>query len=287
VRSTFRVWFVWLLSVGGLALVVAASAAHPLARGVGRDQAALALLIVAAAAAAPVAFVRVWRRRRVVASVLIVLALLVLLALVLPISPSGLWSSSSGEGTGTEVPTNRVVPRPPDSAPHVARDPFHWVVSPWVAGTLLAVFAFVIVTALALIMRRSRAEARDLPAPAPVPDGDEPEVTAEELYSLLGDTLDDLRTEPDARTAVIAAYFRMEQGLAEFGLVRRPSEAPFEYLARALHRLSVSARAARRLTDLFERAKFGGAAVDAAMKDEAIEALEAIREEVGAWAVAR
>jgi hypothetical protein len=101
---------------------------------------------------------------------------------------------------------------------------------------------------------------------------------------LLDDTLEDLRNEPDPRRAVIAAYARMERGLAVLGTERMLSETPFEYLERVLERLSVSEAAARRLTDLFQRAKFSPAPVGAEMKEAAVAALEAIREEVRAWA---
>ena len=60
----------------------------------------------------------------------------------------------------------------------------------------------------------------------------------QELALLLADvveeTLDDLRAERDPRKAVIAAYARLERALAAYGLPRRPSEAPEEYVARIL-----------------------------------------------------
>ena len=87
------------------------------------------------------------------------------------------------------------------------------------------------------------------------------------------ESLDDLRAEPDPRRAVIAAYARLEAVLAAHGLPRKPAEAPMEYLGRMLAELSVSDRAARALTDLFERAKFSQHVVGAEMKDEAIDAL--------------
>lgn len=93
-------------------------------------------------------------------------------------------------------------------------------------------------------------------------------------------SLDDLRAEPEPRRAVIAAYARLEQVLAAHGLPRRPAEAPFEYLARMLAELEVGAESARRLTDLFERAKFSQHAVGPEMKDEAIGALERVRDEL-------
>jgi hypothetical protein len=94
------------------------------------------------------------------------------------------------------------------------------------------------------------------------------------------ESLDDLRAEPDPRRAVIAAYARLERVLAAHGLPRKPAEAPMEYLGRMLTELSVSDRAARALTDLFERAKFSQHAVGAEMKDEAIDALQTVRDDL-------
>jgi Domain of unknown function (DUF4129) len=102
----------------------------------------------------------------------------------------------------------------------------------------------------------------------------------EEVALALDESLDDLRTEPDLRKAIIAAYARMERALAAAGIPRRPSEAPFEYLERALYALDASAPAITRLTDLFERAKFSQHEPDPAMRDEAIDALVAIRDEL-------
>jgi uncharacterized protein DUF4129 len=111
--------------------------------------------------------------------------------------------------------------------------------------------------------------------------GEEPPL-AEALSDVLGDTLDDLRAERDPRRAVIAAYARMERTLAAYGLPRRSFEAPLEYLARVLIELSASESSVRRLTDLFERAKFSRHEIDAPMKDEAIAALTSLRMELAA-----
>lgn len=94
------------------------------------------------------------------------------------------------------------------------------------------------------------------------------------------ESLDDLRAEPDPRRAVIAAYARLERVLAAHGLPRKPAEAPFEYLVRMLGGLSVTDRAARALTELFERAKFSQHAVGAEMKDQAIDALQTVRDDL-------
>jgi hypothetical protein len=90
-------------------------------------------------------------------------------------------------------------------------------------------------------------------------------------------TIDDLRRERDPRLAVIAAYAQMERTLARHGLRRRPAEAPLEYLARVLRGLEVRESAVATLTALFEYAKFSPHEIDAAMKEEAIGALAAMR----------
>ena len=94
------------------------------------------------------------------------------------------------------------------------------------------------------------------------------------------ESLDDLRAEPDSRKAVIAAYARLERVLAAHGLPRDPAEAPLEYLGRILAQLSVSDRAVRALTDLFEEAKFSQHAVGPEMKEQAIEALQTVRDDL-------
>lgn len=100
------------------------------------------------------------------------------------------------------------------------------------------------------------------------------------LAAAVDESLDDLRAEPDPRRAVIAAYARLERVLASHGLPRHAPEAPLEYLRRMLGELSVGKPAARRLTDLFERARFSHHAVGAEMKEDAIAALETVRDDL-------
>jgi len=109
---------------------------------------------------------------------------------------------------------------------------------------------------------------------------------AEALTDVLGETLDDLRAESDPRRAVIAAYARMERALAAHGVPRRRFEAPHEYLGRVLAEVTGGGLAARRLTALFERARFSPHEVDAAMKDGAIDAIETLQAELAAAEVA-
>jgi tetrahydromethanopterin S-methyltransferase subunit B len=103
---------------------------------------------------------------------------------------------------------------------------------------------------------------------------------AEQLAVVLDETLDDLRAEADPRRAIIAAYARLERVLAANGVARRAAETSDEYLPRVLDDLALDSRAVERLTALFTRAKFSQHDVDTAMKEEAIGALEQVRDEL-------
>ena len=110
--------------------------------------------------------------------------------------------------------------------------------------------------------------------------GTAPEALSEQLADVLDETLDDLRDEKDPRRAVIAAYARLERVLAANGSGRRPAETPEEYLGRVLGDLTISGGSVRRLTELFLQAKFSQHVVNTAMKEEAIEALVQVRDEL-------
>jgi len=141
---------------------------------------------------------------------------------------------------------------------------FAWL--PVVAALVLAALA---VAALVIANRRAN--------PSSAQAG-----LAEELALTLDLSLDDLRAETDPRRAVIAAYARLERVLAAHGEPRQDADTPEEHLARVLGHLDVDRRAVRRLVDLFVQAKFSQHDVDARMKDEAIGALEQVRDELRA-----
>jgi hypothetical protein len=65
-----------------------------------------------------------------------------------------------------------------------------------------------------------------------------------------------LRDPADPRAAVIEAYARMEQVLAERDLGRRAPEAPREYLTRVLREHGAPQRSLATITGLFEEARF-------------------------------
>jgi Domain of unknown function (DUF4129) len=108
------------------------------------------------------------------------------------------------------------------------------------------------------------------------------ETVEEAIVDVLDDMLDDLRAESDPRRAVIAAFARLERVLAAHGVARSSSETQEEYVARIFGQLDVDFRSIRRLTDLFAVAKFSQHAVDVAMKEEAIDILERVRDELRA-----
>jgi Domain of unknown function (DUF4129) len=120
-----------------------------------------------------------------------------------------------------------------------------------------------------------RARARPMPEPLLLEDD-----VKEELTAALSDAIEDLRNEPDARRAVIAAYARMEGVLARRGHQRNPAETPVEYMSRILLSLRVRGGAVRELTELFERAKFSTHEIDDTMKERAISSLLSVREDL-------
>ena len=109
---------------------------------------------------------------------------------------------------------------------------------------------------------------------------DREQTVAEDFAASIGDAIEDLENEPDARRAVIAAYARMERVLARNGLKRRPSETPVEYLRRILLGLTSRGDSVSRLTSLFEQAKFSRHMIDDSMKQDAIGALREIRDDL-------
>ena len=102
----------------------------------------------------------------------------------------------------------------------------------------------------------------------------------DDVAGSLSDAIDDLESEPDARRAVIAAYARMEGVFGRHGLRRQMSETATEYLQRILLGLTTRVEAVGRLTGLYEQAKFSDHQIDGRMKQDAIDALRAIRDDL-------
>jgi hypothetical protein len=292
-----RVALLVLTAAALLALVAVGAARGPLRGGGGRPAfpadlvaSLLALLAVAMVASLVLAVVvlvpdqRMRTPRSHRRSVLVaLLPMAVVLALWLFREPLGLLGDL--RRVGAPPSTLPVLDAPERSLPPADPGPLPLLV----AGAAVVAMA-AIVAAWLVADRRRRGP---------------PRTPAERLVELLDDTLDDLERDPDPRRAVIAAWARMERGLAAAGLPRRPAEAPFEYVGRVLAaegsgrggpgdpegvprsagsqggapvgRAPVRAAHVHRLTGLFERAKFSRHTIDQGMREEAVAALRAVR----------
>jgi len=265
------------------ALVVAALAARsyrPFGGGGGSDRAASTTFVDSMFTLALVVFVAVlalgafWfrtdirraRAKRRSSGLGILVAYLIVILLAVAVGRGLLQRKNelkgAGEGGALAFPTPLDKTR--SAAPKPLRPPrIVWPLAAGV-GALLAAAAI----ATVVVSRRRR---RTVPG-----------ASADALAGLtqaLDDAIEDLRREPDLRRAVVAAYARMEQALSVYGLPRRPSEAPYEYLGRVAKELEAEEPVAD-LTELFELAKFSEHSVDEAMRGRAIAALSAVRDEV-------
>ena len=173
-------------------------------------------------------------------------------------------------GSPQQKSSPRVVPGKDPAPPRVgtADAQFQWVPA-LVLGSLIVAGAGG-VAALLVWKRRSGA------------DWESEAALAAALDDVIADTLDDLRAERDPRRAVIGAYARMEATFAAYRVQREPAETSREYVDRVLDSLGVSVSSVKRLTALYERAKFSSHAIDVTMKDDAIDALAGLRAELEA-----
>jgi Domain of unknown function (DUF4129) len=103
---------------------------------------------------------------------------------------------------------------------------------------------------------------------------------AQPLSEAVQEGLEDLATEPDARTAIIKCYRRFERVAARARVVRAPWQTPDEFMREALRRLVLPHHAVDRLTRLFELARFSAHPLGSQERDTARACLEHIRSEL-------
>lgn len=203
------------------------------------------------------------RRTRTVRSLAILLAGIALLVFVLRhIDLHHLLGARGSNPPGITSPGVPTHGKPASNSEHVH---FRWEELVVVLGLLLGL-------GLVAVATRSRLG----------PGGGQRRAAPEVLAAVLDESLDDIRADPDLRRAIIAAYARMENALAAAGLPRRPAEAPFEYVERALLTLDTSAASVHTLTDLFVWARFSQHEPEPSMRDDAVDALAAVRDELRA-----
>ncbi|MDX6424120.1 MAG: hypothetical protein QOI67_1591 [Gaiellaceae bacterium] len=176
------------------------------------------------------------------------------------------WINRDNPGQNSN-PTKVVPGKPgkiaPPPQPQAYRPQFRWLPALVVGSLIVGIGGAMTIFAV----RRRRELLRDAPI-------------VEALSDVLAETLDDLRGERDPRQAVIRAYSRMERTMAARGLPRHEAEAPLEYLGRVLDAVQASSHSVRRLTQLFQRARFSKHDIDSGMKEDAIEALSGLRAEL-------
>jgi hypothetical protein len=102
------------------------------------------------------------------------------------------------------------------------------------------------------------------------------------LDERLAESMEDVATELDPRRAVVAAWLAMAATLAQHRRRRASWEAPVEYVHRVLAELRVRPTSIERLTALFEQARYSDHAATTAMRDEALAALQGVRDDLHA-----
>lgn len=135
-----------------------------------------------------------------------------------------------------------------------------------VAVVLLAVgvFALMVLVALAEPLARWRA------APPQ-------EQSAAAVHEALDESLDDLRSVPDARAAILRVYRHFERALSDARAPRAPWQTPSEFMRAALMRLPVPPGPIQRLTALFELARFSDRPLGVEARDTACDCLAQIQ----------
>jgi hypothetical protein len=125
--------------------------------------------------------------------------------------------------------------------------------------------------------RARRGGAPALPAPT-VAEADEADEADDEVVErALEAAASSLREPSEPRAAVIEAYARMEQVLADSELSRAAAEAPREYLARVLSERGMPRQSLATITALFEEARFSAHPVHPSAPGRALSELDEVR----------
>jgi Domain of unknown function (DUF4129) len=269
----------WALAVLGLVGLVTIAAAGSTSTGSGESRrpsyalfdTALSLALVAMLASVVLLVYAVAHgngsptdNRRPGSDLLAIVAV-VAFAILIGTSDVSTWLQSTLREPAQQSRVGATPNRPEDETGAPSRPAFTWV-------PLAVILSFTAVAVAAMVLaerRRRRARFGR-------------EAVEEAIVDALDDMLDDLRAEADPRRAVIAAYARLERVLAAHGVARSASETQEEYVARIFGQLEIDFRSIRRLTDLFVVAKFSQHVVDVDMKEEAIDILEQVRDELRA-----
>jgi hypothetical protein len=224
-----------------------------------------------------------------------VIALTMLVCVVAVAGREPLRDSGGDRGEALQRPAEVVVPPPADFPVPGALPPEVFVFEEpepgtpaWLVWTIGAIGAVGVVAAVVQLARALRGgwggwrRRRRRPGRPAAPAAASPAVSYEEQDAAAAQRAVEAGSEPlrepaDARTAVIEAYARMEQVLAERDFGRRTPEAPREYLERVLREQGMPERSLTTLTDLFEEARFSLHPIPDSAPRRALSELESAR----------
>jgi len=153
---------------------------------------------------------------------------------------------------------------PPGPAAESAPPFVTWSFGILALGAGLAALGLALWVALGARLARRRADGEGETMPSP-------------LGTAVDDSAEDLRSDPDARRAIVRCYARFERAAAGSGVERKPWSTPMEFMREALRRLPVPRTAVPTLTGLFELARFSHHPLGPTERDQALEALDEIR----------
>ena len=103
------------------------------------------------------------------------------------------------------------------------------------------------------------------------------EVGPTTVERVIDDAILELEMGADPRRTIIQAYARLERSFESGGLARRPEEAPQEYVGRVLVSIDVDGEAVRRLTALYEEARYSAHVIERDLATDALDVLGRIR----------
>jgi len=192
------------------------------------------------------------RRLTLILSILNVVVLAYLLRRA--VLDGGFFSGAGGLATGLALPGAN-----PPSAPAI----FNWVFGILAVAAGLGAVVLALWVALGDRLKEHEEDASEAPTGP--------------LEALVGESFEDLRSEPDPRRAIVRCYARFERVAADAGLERKPWFTPMEFMRETLVRLSVPHAAVPTLTGLFELARFSHHALGPRERDRALAALHEIR----------
>jgi hypothetical protein len=167
-------------------------------------------------------------------------------------------------------------PQPPEAASGLP----DWVGS--VALVLIAILVLVMLWVVVWALLRDQIKRRARKGGRGKGARREPR-TAEELVAALDAGLEELSdADRDPRRAVIACWVRLEQAAAAAGTPRHPGDSPTDLVGRLLSEQRVDAGVLAALLDVYRQARYTTHTVDDQMRQQARQALERLRADLGA-----